>query len=784
MSRRSVVTYVVNTEKDKPFLGRNQIGSIVYVKSTQKSEVFTGDDWEPISGGGGTTVKGSDTVANIITKPGVEGEMWISTTAGDDGNTPPNPVAIGDALVYNAASGVWETVGPIAGPAGPPGQNGADGSDGSDGADGATGPAGADSTVPGPAGADGNDGLPGANGTDGAKGDLGEKGDPGTPGVDGGEGPAGPNGQGVPNGGDANQVLAKVDGSDFNTIWVDQSGGGGVTVIDNLTSTSPTDALSANMGTHLLDLLETHENNDARHLSIDQNAALDAANAPDAANPVATMADISAGTPGTAWKGIWGTGSYDKGDQTTDKGWLKIANKTTTDRPSPVATKVSSYIYQGKLEDNNDVTGTHILAGQRYSFLAPYFLKAIRLFTKIDQTYQVFAVYDPLGDPIFRQLLSYKATTDGWSTFDINDVLIEGSTHIDIIAKVESAAGAATEELGDYWYYLQTGVVPTADGQIYHDPNDKTKMKIHKNNIAGHPMASFEHMTTGDTIRIKQIIWTLTAAPVDAGDYWSFDIDPELIATSGAIETVTFTQLASTDVINHNFDINYFTSNPEVEGIYELNGNYDPSGIAPDGNQYIIDIETQQVAISQDWDFQAYSAEVLWDGISVSGTSMSALNVPSPAPPANDPPAPTTGLLARYAESAMLPIPVTSQYEPFRFTSHTTVDRNNGFFDFPIVTGQPYLTVLADGVYKLRVNISVKTSKNATLFFRLFRNDGTASWQESARNYIAKSKSDTVSMTGVLELNAGDKLELRVKSSINTDMEVLAANWEIEKTKY
>ena len=40
-------------------------------------------------------------------------------------------------------------------------------------------------------------------------------------------GPPGPSGQGVPTGGDSNQVLAKVDNADYNTQWVDQSGGGG-----------------------------------------------------------------------------------------------------------------------------------------------------------------------------------------------------------------------------------------------------------------------------------------------------------------------------------------------------------------------------------------------------------------------------------------------------------------------------------------------------------------------------------------------------------------------------
>ena len=51
----------------------------------------------------------------------------------------------------------------------------------------------------------------------------GEGGD-GSPGP---EGPQGPQGEGVPTGGEAGQILAKIDGTDFNTEWIDPPEGGG-----------------------------------------------------------------------------------------------------------------------------------------------------------------------------------------------------------------------------------------------------------------------------------------------------------------------------------------------------------------------------------------------------------------------------------------------------------------------------------------------------------------------------------------------------------------------------
>ena len=104
----------------------------------------------------------------------------------------------------------------------------------------------------GPAGAQGPQGAQGVKGDDGgtftpsvsAGGDLswtndaglpnpptvnikGPQGDTGATGPIGPQGPSGTDGHGVPAGGNAGQVLAKATNSDYDTEWVDQSGGGG-----------------------------------------------------------------------------------------------------------------------------------------------------------------------------------------------------------------------------------------------------------------------------------------------------------------------------------------------------------------------------------------------------------------------------------------------------------------------------------------------------------------------------------------------------------------------------
>jgi hypothetical protein len=95
-------------------------------------------------------------------------------------------VEFADGTLLTTASGVQGATGPT----GPAGVNGA------------TGPAGADSTVAGPTGPQGPSGGP-----------TGPAGDPG------------PTGPGVPAGGTTGQVLSKVDSTDYNTQWVDSTGG-------------------------------------------------------------------------------------------------------------------------------------------------------------------------------------------------------------------------------------------------------------------------------------------------------------------------------------------------------------------------------------------------------------------------------------------------------------------------------------------------------------------------------------------------------------------------------
>jgi len=122
------------------------------------------------------------------------------------------------AVINSLITGI--TQGPT-GPAGAPGAQGMQGPAVAPGIQGIAGPRG----LQGIQGIQGPVGIQGPTGATGAKGDTGATGAQGIAGPAGANGTNGTDGVGVPAGGAATQVLSKIDGTDYNTEWVDPASG-------------------------------------------------------------------------------------------------------------------------------------------------------------------------------------------------------------------------------------------------------------------------------------------------------------------------------------------------------------------------------------------------------------------------------------------------------------------------------------------------------------------------------------------------------------------------------
>ena len=100
---------------------------------------------------------------------------------------------------------------------------GGSGSSGSSGTSGSTGSSGTS----------GSTGSSGTSGSTGSSGTSGSTGSSGTSGSTGSSGTSGSTGAGVPVGGTSGQVLAKIDATNYNTQWVDTTGGATITNYGN-----------------------------------------------------------------------------------------------------------------------------------------------------------------------------------------------------------------------------------------------------------------------------------------------------------------------------------------------------------------------------------------------------------------------------------------------------------------------------------------------------------------------------------------------------------------------
>lgn len=150
---------------------------------------------------GATGATGADSIV-----PGPTGPIGPTGPTGATGDT--------GAVGATGITGATGSTGPI-GPTGPTGSTGATGPTGDTGPTGAQGIQGIQG-VTGPTGVTGATGSTGPTGPTGVTGSTGPTGPTGITGPTGATGATGP---GVAAGGTANQVLKKVDGTDYNTTW-------------------------------------------------------------------------------------------------------------------------------------------------------------------------------------------------------------------------------------------------------------------------------------------------------------------------------------------------------------------------------------------------------------------------------------------------------------------------------------------------------------------------------------------------------------------------------------
>ena len=291
--------------------------------------------------------------------------------------------------------GIPGDTGPI-GPTGAQGPKGDKGDRGERGLQGLQGVQGikGDTGNTGATGPRGPQGYTGPQGNTGPQGPQGLKGDTGLTGPAGADGAAGPAGQGVPTGGTTGQVLAKASNTNYDTHWVDQTGGpGGGGAWGDITGT-------------LSDQTDLQSALDAKYDASNPDSYISGVSWGDIVGTLADQLDLQAALDGKA-NSLGADDNY-----VTDAEKVKLSNLSGTNTGDETTSSIKTKLGITTLSGSN--TGDQDLSGYLTSATAAstYLTQANATSTYLTQS-AAAAAYQPL-DADLTTLAGLTATTDNF----------------------------------------------------------------------------------------------------------------------------------------------------------------------------------------------------------------------------------------------------------------------------------------------------------------------------------------------------------------------------------
>lgn len=319
---------------------------------------------------------------------------------------------------------------------------------------------------------------------------------------------------------------------------------------------------------------------------------------------------------GLTWKGLWVSGSYEANDLVLDNGWLSVANKTTTTKPAPVPTGDIRNIIDvpgAPTFSTNTVSSGSLVVGARYSYEENLYVREARFYAPaaaVGLRVDAWLVLDPESDPSFRVIASSQiidaSETGKWISVPIGLTLVEEQRTFDVILAFTQTTGSITFTYE--WDYKRSNQDP-GPGEIRHKSGGNANtVLVHKQDLGGTDRsAELDNVAFGSDMEMlaNGYFWRILAAS-KSGDIYTFTVSPAVRAPAGTSD-FSFSYFGAI-TINYVEALNHYSTLPEVSGFISTGG-YSPITSPPTLNQnaYGIDIQAQNVQISDDWDFLAFS---------------------------------------------------------------------------------------------------------------------------------------------------------------------------------
>jgi len=308
---------------------------------------------------------------------------------------------------------------------------------------------------------------------------------------------------------------------------------------------------------------------------------------------------------------LWGgsyldTLTYPGNTAVTDGPYMMVSNKVTNEKPAPQPLTEPAYKV-GSTPTWATVSGTafETITGQRYTWASGGLISNLRFFIPSSASglqHELWFIESPTGTPVFTQVLPRFTTntTDAWVDVPFNK-LFKTAAVFDVL--LVASRSASSTSFTASWNYQSSSAAPAA-GYAHHSANGKTLVFNHDDNGSTDRETVLEAMRTGDTITLGTTEWTIIKT-TNGSSAHTFEVLPRIQHSTKGVGSFTFKAITS-GAVNYVTKGGHYTSDSEVQGLLSATGY---SNVSTSNDGFGIDVEYQQMDVSDDWDLISYSGE-------------------------------------------------------------------------------------------------------------------------------------------------------------------------------
>ena len=302
------------------------------------------------------------------------------------------------------------------------------------------------------------------------------------------------------------------------------------------------------------------------------------------------------------FKQLWSDSlHYDLHDMAEYRGYTGVViNSSGTDESlAPEDIGLPYNLYQGTGGTQKQVTTKSLVYGQRINPSVDGYVIHMEMDMVAGNEYEVYTVEDPLGVALITQIIVFTATEDGIFTLPTKSRIINAGQLFDIVIQVNEPDPASVDTLLNYNYIKPTNATTPVVGEITHASKETELLHIHHTDADGLDNSTyFQSLSVGDTLELSSIKWSIQQINPKSG-YTTFIVAPAQRATESGLQSFTFSSVTATP-ISYLEDVDYYLGDPEVQGLYSVDG-YDGNATITEHAYGNINLHVQNVTRSDDW---------------------------------------------------------------------------------------------------------------------------------------------------------------------------------------